>query len=463
MKVTVYGGAGKIGGNKILLEEEVGKVFLDFGLDFNAKNMFFSTFLQPRRFALISDYVLTGVVPPLKGLYRRDLAPENLNSEKPFVDAVLVSHGHLDHYGHVSLTRPDIPIYMGEGTRVLVKAREESKPRSAESLFVEDFERIVHVFKTGDYIRVGGMGIRPVHVDHSIPAAYGFIVEGDGGVLAYTGDIRVHGPRKDMTIDFVNECSKAGVDTLVIEGTRLLEEVNNSEEDVRVMMEKTVSEAEKHLVAVVVGMMDFDRLKTILQVSELTDRLPAISLHHAHVLNSLAGKGLRMDVPQMAEDSLVAYLERRRSGTYAKSDYPKWMANLMESVPTLKEDEIRQNPEKFILVLSRAEEVIELASMKPPIGSPFILSTSEPHSEEQVLEMDKINHWIELLGLKMYHIHASGHASGPDLLNIIREIAPEKVVPVHTTAPELFASLLQREKIEAEVVVPHSGKCFEVF
>ncbi|MEM2225130.1 MAG: MBL fold metallo-hydrolase [Candidatus Caldarchaeum sp.] len=462
MRLTVYGGAGRIGGNKILLEGVDGRIFLDFGLDFNARNEYFSTFLQPRKFALIADYVMTGVIPPLKGLYRPDLAPETLTAEQPFVDAVIVSHGHLDHYGHVSLTRPDIAVYMGEGTKIITKAREESKPKSAESLFSEA-ERTIHVFKTGDRFQVSGMNVRPVHVDHSIPAAYGFIVEGDGGVLAYTGDIRMHGPRRDMTIDFVEECRKTGVDTLVVEGTRLAESVNSSEDDVEVLMTKTVLDAGRRLVAVVVGMLDFDRLKTILRVSELTGRLPAISLHHAHVLKSLSGKGLRMDVPQMADGRLVAYLERRRSGRYVKPDYPRWMANLIDSVPTVREDEIRQSPEKFMLVLSKAEDIIELASVKPPDGSPFIISTSEPHTEEQFLEMEKINRWAELLRLRLHHIHASGHASGPDLLNIIKQISPKKVVPVHTEVSQLYPSMLQREKIDVEVIVPVYGQSFEAF
>ncbi|MCX8202026.1 MAG: hypothetical protein N3H84_08010, partial [Candidatus Caldarchaeum sp.] len=97
MKATVYGGAGKIGGNKILLESE-SRIFLDFGVDFNGKSKFFSTFLQPRRFSLVKDYILTGVLPNIEGLYIHDLS-------RPFADAVVISHGHIDHYGHASPIR----------------------------------------------------------------------------------------------------------------------------------------------------------------------------------------------------------------------------------------------------------------------------------------------------------------------------------------------------------------------
>ncbi|MEM4185883.1 MAG: hypothetical protein QW801_01230 [Candidatus Caldarchaeum sp.] len=47
MRLTVYGGAGRIGGNKILLEGVDGRIFLDFGLVLTASTEAFSAFLPP--------------------------------------------------------------------------------------------------------------------------------------------------------------------------------------------------------------------------------------------------------------------------------------------------------------------------------------------------------------------------------------------------------------------------------
>ncbi|MCS7136820.1 MAG: MBL fold metallo-hydrolase, partial [Candidatus Caldarchaeum sp.] len=460
LRATVYGGAGRIGGNKILLEEG-GRVFLDFGVDFSARNAYFSMFLRPRSFSLVEDYVLTGVVPALKGLYSEETAPTYLHSENPFADAVIISHAHLDHYGHAGLLRPDIPVYMGEGTKVLLEAREEVRPNRSESLFEEDSEREIHGFRTGDVFEAAGMKFKPVHVDHSVPASYGLIVEAGSGVLAYTGDIRAHGPRRDMTQDFVEACVREGVETLVVEGTRIDETDNRSEDDVRAGMSAVVRNAGDRLVSVVVGMMDFDRLHTVLQVAEENDRVPAISLHHAHILNKLGGANLRIKVPSMRDDKILVYLERRGSGTYAKSDYQKWMAALAESAPTVKEEDVRTNQSKYIMVLSKSEDIIDLASIKPAAGSPFILSTSEPHSEEQVIEMDKIKNWVELLQLRYHHIHSSGHASGTHIIEMIKQIQPRQVIPVHTEHPEVFAKLLECEK--TKVLIPRSGEPLEIF
>src|SRR5207244_3559831 len=60
-----------------------------------------------------------------------------------------------------------------------------------------------------------------IHVDHSVPASYGFIVEAGNLRIAYTGDIRMHGARPDLTEDFVKAVSGQPIDVLVCEGTRV--------------------------------------------------------------------------------------------------------------------------------------------------------------------------------------------------------------------------------------------------
>jgi len=40
--ITLYGGAGTIGGNKILLEDEGSRLFFDFGTTFATRDLYFS-------------------------------------------------------------------------------------------------------------------------------------------------------------------------------------------------------------------------------------------------------------------------------------------------------------------------------------------------------------------------------------------------------------------------------------
>ena len=98
VKLTFYGGVNEIGGNKIIVEDGDTKIFLDFGMSFNQAGKFFSEFLQPRKCNGIGDFLEFGLLPDLKGLYRRDyLKHMGRKPEDTEYQAVLLSHAHADH------------------------------------------------------------------------------------------------------------------------------------------------------------------------------------------------------------------------------------------------------------------------------------------------------------------------------------------------------------------------------
>ena len=58
-------------------------------------------------------------------------------------------------------------------------------------------------------------------------------------------------------------------------------------------------------------------------------------------------------------------------------------------------------------------------------------------------DFQKVKNWIDHFNLPLITegMHGSGHANGVELLNMIREISPEKVYPIHTEKPEEFNNL----------------------
>jgi len=59
--------------------------------------------------------------------------------------------------------------------------------------------RKINEFRSDRSFRVGSLEIHPIHVDHSIPGAYGFIIYTSAGAVVYTetrDDARVHGRSK---------------------------------------------------------------------------------------------------------------------------------------------------------------------------------------------------------------------------------------------------------------------------
>ena len=115
-KLVFYGGVNEIGGNKILLSDSGTQVLLDFGLSFGMKDKYYDQYLGPRGFAIINEYVAFGFLPAIKGAYREDhlkhIDPSHPLLGSKSVDAVLISHAHLDHIGMIPYLKPDIRLIL---------------------------------------------------------------------------------------------------------------------------------------------------------------------------------------------------------------------------------------------------------------------------------------------------------------------------------------------------------------
>src|SRR4030043_2269024 len=81
VRLTFYGGVNEIGGNKILLEDGPAKLLLDFGFPYKRHKLFYEEYLKPRSGAGLLDPLALGLIPPLEGIYRDDLATSGLWQE----------------------------------------------------------------------------------------------------------------------------------------------------------------------------------------------------------------------------------------------------------------------------------------------------------------------------------------------------------------------------------------------
>ncbi len=456
MRLTVYGGAGEVGGNQILLQEKSTSLMLDFGRNFNRESKYFTDpFLQARE---LEDLRTLELLPPLDYLYKKE-------GESP-VSAILLSHAHLDHMDYIRYIRnPHVRVWAGEGTWRIICAREIIRPRRREYRLAEapgrEHEREekgrldgipIYVnfgkFRTGDEFQVGEFNVCPVHVDHSVPGSYGYIIEGKNKRIAYTGDLRFHGFRPELSEDFVREAEE--VDLLIMEGTNVLENKPSSEKEVEGKVRQVV-ERTKGLVAASFSCVDVDRMRTFYKVARDAGRKFVISMKQAQLLDLIRPeieRG-RLEFPWLEDRNFLIYCRE-------KERYMGWEQELMDRYQSkIVSAEQVSEKQKEVLLYATYYDMFELLEIKPMPDSVFIYSESEPWNEEGEIEFQKLGNWLELLGMPLVQVHASGHASVFELKRLVQELKPEKVVIVHSDRPELFKRFVGDE---ARVVAPQWGK-----
>jgi ribonuclease J len=140
--ITFYGGIHEIGGNKFLIEDRGTRVFLDFGMQMSKFNQYFAEFVNPRTCSGMNDLFEFGLLPSLRGLYRKDYSKHcgfNGDEETEF-DAVLITHAHIDHCAYVHYLRPEIPIYSSEATKLILQALQDVGAKEDYIYFDECFQ-----------------------------------------------------------------------------------------------------------------------------------------------------------------------------------------------------------------------------------------------------------------------------------------------------------------------------------
>ena len=441
--LTCYGAVGEIGGNKLLLEDKDTKVFLDFGTCFSEGSDYFDAGIEPRHVNGAGDLFEFGLLPEIPGLYsKRALQNTSLKYVEPEIDAILLSHYHWDHMGRIGFLDPSVPVYAGETTALIHEA-------ASESTYSPLDDHIVKTFRTGDRLRIGSLEVVPIHVDHSIPGAYGFVVYTSDGALAYTGDFRFHGPLGSMTEEFASEALKANPSLLVTEGTRVAPRdirQDLSEEAVLQETVKVLGRSKKLAFSSFRG-NDTDRVNTFHKAAQKTERQLVVSMKTATLLEKLQ-KDRHLKVPRVGKDVLV-YVRRKGSGKIDDRDYYKWERPFLDHGMTATDVHDRQGEVFLHLDIWNFPEIIDI---KPEKGGVYVHSSSEAFNEEGEREEGVIKNWVDHVGFSYHQIHASGHSPLEGVRRLVHSVGAEKVVPIHTEHPELFRSFKGR------CMIPKKGR-----
>lgn len=419
---------------------------------------------------------------------------------RPYIDGLLLSHAHVDHSAYIGLLDENIPVHTSSTTKKLLKLLDSLGPMGVSKELIEPgkfyldqnqggltpgahkiekeaSERNIIQHKDQEEFEIGDHHIKIFSVDHSIPGASSFLIHTpDDKKIAYTGDIRFHGRYSDRSKDFVGSVAKEDIDVLITEGTRIEEEIPDDEEKVEQDMIDLIQKTEG---AVFVGFSwkDITRYETVLKAAKESGRTFVISPKTAYLCKHLENICTNDIEDPEREDRIKIYLSRKRSMLYSPADYnrKKFTAgyktdwddgiDLTHLENGIKAPEIAKDPEKYIVFMDfyHIKELLDLGEMPDSI---YIRAQSEPFNEEMKLSENRLMNWLEKFKIneendhKPYQVHASGHASGPEIAEMIEKISPETVIPVHTERPEIFEEYFSDKGIS--VILPEYGNSIEI-
>ena len=383
LKILPVGGCGEIGKNMTIIEYEDDIIVIDAGIMFPQNDMYGVDFIIP-------DYKYI--------VERRDN-----------VRGVLITHGHEDHVGAISLLMDEIdaPIYATRLTKGLL----ELKLRDSEG----GRKATVHEIAADDKFDVGCFTIEPFHVTHSIPDCVGFAITTPVGLIVHTGDYKFdYTPVDEWPPDFAKlaEFSARGVLCLLADSTNVnTEGWTKSEADIEAAFDELFATAPGRIIVVSFASL-ISRIQQVAWMAEKHGRRLAIT-----------GRSMR-DNSKMARE--LGYLTIDED-------------NLIDI------DEANSLPGRKVVIMatgSQGEPTAVLGRLAMGRhrtlgirkGDTVVLSAHTiPGNEEPVYRI--INRLLQRGANVLYEenadVHVSGHASRDEMKLMLTLIRPKFFIPVH--------------------------------
>lgn len=340
---------------------------------------------------------------------------------------LVLSHAHLDHYGLLDQVQAKVPTFAGQATARILREAAFFSPAGAEL-------DLAGVLADRVPLRIGPFTVTPRLADHSAYDAYTVVVEAGGRRLLYTGDLRAHGRKRSFAQLLADP---PGVDAVLLEGTRIG----------RSSAGETTSEAgvEERLVELAVGTpgallvfsaaQNIDRLVSAYRASRRSTRTLVVDLYTA----SMARATGRPTIPQPGFSDLRVYVPQRQRVLVKRSGQVERVQGIGGA--RLFMEKIVSTPSQFVL-LAQASTLPELAKAGALADAAAVWSMwhgylKQPSGRRLVTRLADAD-------VALSHVHASGHAGEQDLRKLAHALAPARMVPIHTAAPERYAETFER-------------------
>ena len=419
-RACVHRGTRQIGGTCVELECGGARLLLDLGLPLDADAAGDPAPLLPN-------------VPGLR-------APD------PGLLALVVSHGHADHWGLAPYARPSLPVLMGAATRRILLAAAPFVPRPVP--FAVQGPGLPGLADRVP-LRIGPFTITPYLMDHSAFDAYALLVEAGGRRLFYSGDLRAHGRKAGLFERLLRDPPRP-VDAMLMEGSSLGRLASGQRFPTEAEVEAQLVERLRPpgFVAVCASAQNIDRVVSLYRACKRTGRTLVLDLYAAEVLAATGNA----NIPGAGWPNVAVYVPQYQRRHVARTQRFDLLGRYKAH---------RIYPEGLAALAPRAAMLFRRA-MLPDVeaagawaGARAIWSQWDGYLREGPGAALKAAFAERSVPLEV--VHTSGHASIGDLQRLAAAVAPGALVPVHTFEGDRFAGLFG-----ANVVRRADGEWWEV-
>jgi ribonuclease J len=396
MNITIHRGSDQIGGCVTEYEYNGWRLFVDYGEQLSD---------TPQACDL-----------KIEGLTHGDLSKS----------ALLITHYHGDHIGNIDKIPDSVPIYMGSvGRKIALTYEGHMSYAFDHSKVIKERLEKAMTFSPGEAFEFGEFKIMPITIDHSAFDAYAFKIEAAGISVFHTGDFRAHGFRSNKFEKLI-QCYVCKADYLVCEGT------NVSRPDITCRSEHELQREyeqnfRKHKFNIVyVSSTNIDRLFSLYHAALRASRPFYVDRYQREIMDTI----IRMD--KMWTNSRFY-----RYGKYCpiclNSDGKEFKYNG-------KFDSFLKS-KGCVLIARATDRFNNFISKIPDDDKQIYLSQWKGYVDKSKGGNAYSEPLAKAVGNNYIYIHTSGHCDMHSIDNLVCLLAPKKIIPIHTNAPDKFEEL----------------------